>query len=519
MAAQGASTKVKKTKHITWEDEATVATESTTTDTDSSDDESIPELHQRDTKYDSSDDESSVASYDYESDDDDDSIIGDVGITDIELLQIHDINPQALQLFDVETVAANMKLYTPRQVKHAKRARELQVSFGATTDVMRAILQQPGEPMEENPITLEHVRLAEAIFGRDVPRIKGGTTRTQPGAVIDDSIYIPEHFYALHQEVNLEIDIMFTNGLPALTGIDTTVIYRSYVPIKKRTKAELLKSLDKILRTYNKAGYAVKRIDADGEFEPLLDDLRDSDDINVNIANPGDHVPHAERNNRTLKERVRTILHGLPFRYHPKQLLLKAGEKAAKQLNIFPAKQGLSTVYSPEAIMTRKPLKYKDWKIPFGSYVQASDETNPRNSNQERAIDCLYLMPAANMQEGHEVLHIQTGQVVKRRVIEKVPFTEAIIAAVEGRAKREGMRKSFMIQTREEYPIHRADWLPGVDHELLPERDEDSDDEDYEPEEDDSSDEELDSDDYEADESSEESDEDEEETRVFEDEN
>ena len=401
-----------------------------------------------------------------------------------------------MQLFDVDTVLDNVNGYTSVQIRHAKRARELQVSIGCTTDFLKALLQQPGTPIEANPVKLNDVKMAEDIFGKDVGALKGKTTRQQPGAVIDDSVYIPEEIYTKHPNIKLEIDVMYINGIATLTGIDATVFNRNFEPLKARTVPELLRALDTFLRYYNKAGYTIAQIECDNEFKPLLEQLEDNDDININLANPNDHVPHVERHNRTMKERIRTLFHGLPFNLFPKQLLLKMGERANMTLNYFPAKQGVSTTYSPHAIMTRKSLKYDDLKTPFGAYVQAYEDTKPHNSNKERTLDCLYLLPAANRQNGHELLHIHTGKVITRGQCTTVPITQAVITAVETRAKRDGMYKGLKIEGRPEHPITRADWIAGVDHQLHPQDDEDSDDEDYSSEEDDSEEEDYDSDEY-----------------------
>ena len=55
--------------------------------------------------------------------------------------------------------------------------------------------------IEDNPVTPDHVDLAERIFGKDVAAMKGKKTRQQPGAVIDDSIQIPPEIYQLHTHV------------------------------------------------------------------------------------------------------------------------------------------------------------------------------------------------------------------------------------------------------------------------------------------------------------------------------
>ena len=131
--------------------------------------------------------------------------------------------------------------------------------------------------------------------------------------------------------------------------------------------------------------------------------------------------------------------------------------------------------------MTHKSIDYRDLQIPFGSYVQANEETVPRNSNKARTLDCIYLQPSDNRQAGHEVMHVQTGQLLTRTKVTRVPMTKAIIDDVERLAKRQGMRKSFKIQTREESQLVPADWIAGVDHDLYaPEAEDDDDDPDYE---------------------------------------
>ena len=116
--------------------------------------------------------------------------------------------------------------------------------------------------IEDNPVTAEHVDLAERIFGPDVAALKGKRTRRQPGALIDDQIQIPKEIYELHPKLKLEIDLMFMNELPMLTGIDTTVQHRSFEPLTCQTVPELYRALDNILRFYNKAGFEIDRIDA-----------------------------------------------------------------------------------------------------------------------------------------------------------------------------------------------------------------------------------------------------------------
>ena len=75
-------------------------------------------------------------------------------------------------------------------------------------------------------------------------------------------------------------------------------------------QTQQVKHITKLLTRYlgctTKAVIPSKRIECDGEYEPLMEKVQDDLDIEMNYANPGDHVPQAEQNNRTIKECIRT---------------------------------------------------------------------------------------------------------------------------------------------------------------------------------------------------------------------
>ena len=79
---------------------------------------------------------------------------------------------------------------------------------------------------------------------------------------------------------------------------------------------------------------------------------------------------------------------------------------SAKKLNFFPAKHGISQNYSPRMILHQQNLDYsKNCKYTFGTYDQAHDEPEPKNSLSPRTLDCIYLRYTDSHQGGHELLH------------------------------------------------------------------------------------------------------------------
>ena len=84
---------------------------------------------------------------------------------------------------------------------------------------------------------------------------------------------------------------------------------------------ELYEGLDNITRFYNGARHTIKMIHIDREFKPIMDEVEDEMDVKMNYANKGEHVPKAERNNETLKDRIQMKYHRLPYKNIPKVMI------------------------------------------------------------------------------------------------------------------------------------------------------------------------------------------------------
>jgi hypothetical protein len=180
--------------------------------------------------------------------------------------------------------------------------------------------------------------------------------------------------------------------------------FRSALPIENRTHKEYYRVLDMVLRLYNSAGFHIKTKHCEGEFRAMIDKVKDDLGVRMNFTNALDHVPEAERNNRTIKECGRAAYHQLPYKALPRQLIRYLVQTQASQLNLFPAKEGISPYYSPRTILGLPTLDYvKHCTVPFGAYVQANHDTNQTNSNSSQTIDAIYLRPVNNMQGGHEL--------------------------------------------------------------------------------------------------------------------
>jgi hypothetical protein len=267
-----------------------------------------------------------------------------------------------------------------------------------------------------------------------------------------------------------------------MTTIDRTIRFQSTIPIENRTHEEYYCVLDMVLRLYNSAGFHIKTIHCDGKFRAMMEKDKDNLGVRMNFTNALDHVPEAERNNRTIKEGVRAAYHRLRYKALPRQLIWYLVTTQASKLNLFPAKGGISPYYSPRTILGLPPLDYaKHCAVPFGAYVQANHETNQTNSNAAWTIDAIYLRPALNMQGGHELYDLNLNRVITRARVSQIPVTDVVIKAIEKIAEDQGF-KSLKFKNRKGAIYHDADWIAGVDYDENIQQDADDDEayDDYE---------------------------------------
>jgi hypothetical protein len=265
----------------------------------------------------------------------------------------------------ISTLYENRKGYTEWQFINAKRARKLYHILGCpTVENYKHILRQ--KIIKNCPVTIEDVNIAEKIFGPDSGAMKGKTTRSRPTPVRDDFVEIPQELKEQHKDLTLCMDIMFINGMPMLTSIDRSIHFRSLIPLTSMTKDSIYAALDKIFQLYNNAGFFIKVINCDGQFKPIVDDIKDDLNNDKNYTSKDEYVPEAERNNRTIGERVQGTYHNMPYKAIPKVMLRYLGMTSTNQLNLFPTKGGVSAYLSPHVIMTCKDLDYeKHFKAPF----------------------------------------------------------------------------------------------------------------------------------------------------------
>ena len=363
----------------------------------------------------------------------------------------------------VNTVAENLRGFTKKEIERAREARKLYHRMGCPSiRNMKLALRQ--KLIQNCPVTVDDVNIAEQIYGGDIGTLKGKNTRRKPTKVRDDYIEIPPELTMHLDNLTFYLDVMYINGLPMLTGIYSRIRYRCLVNLKSRTGPELYRALDEVFRVYNGAGYYLTKFECDNEFQPLLEQVCDTLEVDMECPPAGAHVPEAERNNRTIGERYRVAYHNLPYAMIPTVMIRYLALVITEQITYFPAKGGISSHYSPYVILNRRELDYnRNFQVPFGAYVQANQDNTPTNTNAPRTIDAIYLRPKPRGR-GHEVMNLKTGRVITRDRVYEKPVTPLVIKAVESLATEQGIQ-SLKIVGRNKVPLFPADWIAGVDYE------------------------------------------------------
>jgi hypothetical protein len=393
----------------------------------------------------------------------------------------------------LNTLEENLAFLSPRQRKRAKLARELYEAMGTpTVDDLKAMIRM--NLIKNNVVTTADVNLATKAYGPDVGAIKGKTTRRKPTQVASNIVEIPDELLEIQQDLTLSMDGLTVNSLKFLSTISHDLFYRTAQYVAKPVSSIYEGCIDELLALYKRGGFTISEIHCDNEFRKVMDPLsaRQDPPIKMNYAAAQEHVPRAERNNRVIQERVRAAYHRFPFTHLPRILVKYLVMESTKKLNFFPNKNGVSKYFSPRMIMHQENLDYaRHCKYQIGEYLQAHDEPNHTNTNAPRSLDCIYLRPMDNAQGGHELLHLQTNCVVKRRNLTKIPITPSIIKQVHALAELDGMPLGLKITNRANIIIFDTAWIAGVDYD-----EEEFDEEEYDEEDEDDEDESDDEDHY-----------------------
>ena len=334
----------------------------------------------------------------------------------------------------INTVDGNKEGFTQRQIERANQALALYRIIGRPSERRYYTILAENHIMN-CPITVEDARRAFHIYGPDVATLRGKMTRRTPQAIKDYVPFeLPADLLKEFRRINLATDIFFVQGRTHQHTISRRIKFRTVERIKNQTKAELLRSLRKVITLYTNRGFTIQQIMADNQYECLRDDLLP---IMLTVVGAGEHVGDIERSIRTIKEGARTTTQGLPFKRYPGVLVDAIIQKSVSDRNNFPEENGVSKQMSPRTIITGLPkVDYQDCKLELGQYCEVYTHPDPTNRQHTRSVGCIALLPSNN-NGGYTFMSLLTGERLHSYIWRALPMSRDVIRMVDRLGKKE----------------------------------------------------------------------------------
>ncbi len=345
----------------------------------------------------------------------------------------------------VQTVCGNYEGYMKQEVLQAKEARRGQAMLRNLSEKYYQGLVS-GNLINNCPISSSNVSNARTIFGPDLASVWGKTVRKKPAPVVTDYVAVPHTLVEANKVITLVAEVFFVDGTAFLLTIGRRLKFVTAKHVPVQTATSLSKHIKRVLEVYGQAGFRVRTILMDGEFEkikPLLPTLE------CNTTAAKEHVSKAERTIQTLKERTRGLLATLPFSHVPKRMKIEFVYFIVLWLNAFPVKSRISAVYLLRELIVRWRLDYKKHcRVLPGTYCEVHDEPTLTNTMAWQMHECIALGPTRNLQGSIKFYCLTTGRVLKCCSFTPMPMPDWVIKRVDAIGERKGQGRTFRFLNR-----------------------------------------------------------------------
>jgi hypothetical protein len=197
--------------------------------------------------------------------------------------------------------------------------------------------------------------------------------------------------------------------------------------VKNLSKDSLGTGLQAHINTLRSRGFEPQRIFVDPH--KALAALQGSfPGIEVDVSGAGDHLDKVDTKIRRLKELMRSVIAGLPYKL-PKERLKDLVTYAVCRTNI-KSTTSLNDNVSPRVRFTGFRPDYKhEFGLAFGDYVEAYNPRSAERSNDvtvARTEPCIALYPAANRNGSWMMYNLHTNTYVRRSRWTKVPINQLV---------------------------------------------------------------------------------------------
>ena len=160
---------------------------------------------------------------------------------------------------------------------------------------------------------------------------------------------LTSYILAKHNNITLIADFLALNGHFLLHTKSRKIHFRTVVPIQDRTKATILKHVKMAINLHTTRGFIVNELIGDDEFACIKDKIIP---VLLNLVTRGDHCGDIEISIKFLKELLRCLWNGLPFRCAPRVMITDGIDFCNDMINDLPTGVGIPDTLSPTTIVT-----------------------------------------------------------------------------------------------------------------------------------------------------------------------
>ncbi len=126
-------------------------------------------------------------------------------------------------------------------------------------------------PMIKNcPLTLADIKIAQDVYGPDIPSLKGKTVRQQPPSVVTDYVQVPPEIYERNQEIIVVSDLTFVSGLSFLVTVSQGIDLVTSEHFPDVTAIHLRDTVNWNIKVYNKKEFIIQIALMNGQFECIV---------------------------------------------------------------------------------------------------------------------------------------------------------------------------------------------------------------------------------------------------------
>jgi len=210
--------------------------------------------------------------------------------------------------------------------------------------------------------------------------------------------------------------------------LELTLVYH----IKSQSSEDLGNAIQAPVSTLCSRGFEPKTIFVDPHRTNLsLENAYPG--IAIDATGVGDHLEKLDSKVRRIKEMMRSVIAGLPYKIS-KNRIKDLATYVVSRINLKQT-QALNDNLAPRVKFTGvQPDFNKEYGLSFGNYVECYDPKSHQESNNilmPRTEPCIPLYPSANCKGSWMFLNLNTGSYVCRSQWKKLPVNGLVVKKMD----------------------------------------------------------------------------------------